>query len=221
MEQGCSANPSKSYLPTRGRCIDEEDESGEIENCPLWATSYVTRAISILQRIFAFLFVINIRDRFERDYQWNGVSFILHVYSYNYNIRDEVYLRNGVTEPGIYLRGSERRMLKNPRTRGNKRFPLLLSFLFLSRSWCASPTFIPGLPPPFPPPLFHGRKNYLRVSIDEIERDSLRRFSSPGQFVVYREKSWMVSRAISSAVHNRDWLRRLRYNHCHLSSSAT
>lgn len=160
-------------------------------------------ATTILQRIFAFLFIINIRDRFERDYQWNGASFVLHVYSYNYNIRDEVYLRNGVTEPGIYLRGSERRMLKTLEREAIRDSPSFSPFSFflvlgarLLRSFLDYP-----LPPP---PLFHGRKNYLRVSIDEIERDSLRRFSSPGQFVVYREKSWMVSRAISSAVHNRD-----------------
>lgn len=151
MEQGCSANPSKSYLPTRGRCIDEEDESGEIENCPLWATSYVTRAISILQRIFAFLFIINIRDRFERDYQWNGASFVLHVYSYNYNIRDEVYLRNGVTEPGIYLRGSERRMLKTLEREAIRDSPSFSPFSFFLVLGARLLRSFLDYPPPPPP----------------------------------------------------------------------
>lgn len=127
----------------------------------------------------------------SRGVEWGDVC--LAQFSYNYNIRDKVYLRNGVTEYLSSWKRAAHVKNRNTRTRGNKRFLLLLSFLFLS--W--SPTFIPGLSPPFFP-LFHGRKNYLRVSIDEIERDSLRRFSSPGQFVVYREKSWIVSRAISS-----------------------
>lgn len=153
----------------------------------------------------------------SRGVEWGDVC--LARFSYNYNIYATKFIYETESR-SIYLRGSERRMLKTgtlerEAIRDSSSFSPFSFFLDPLRSFLDYP--LPFFPSSTAVKIICAFRS-TRLKIEIRYGASLLRDNS--SFTGRKVGSFRARYQVSSAVHNRDWLRRLRYNHCHLSSSA-